>query len=184
MTFLLLNFRLYTVHIIETAFILLVYFILKYLIRKATVNAANKLDKPHTRATVINKVIHFILLSILIFIVLLIWGVEQSQLVLFLTSLLTVLGIAFFAQWSIISNITAAIIVFFNHPAKIGDTIEMFDKDYPIKGIVHDIGIFFIYIETENGEIMTCPSNLFIQKVIIRRDTKKIAIKDSSLPQQ
>jgi ABC-type antimicrobial peptide transport system permease subunit len=43
--------------------------------------------------------------------------------------LLLLTGIAFFAQWSIISIITATLIIFFNHPAKMGDEIEIFDEN-------------------------------------------------------
>jgi small-conductance mechanosensitive channel len=107
----------------------------------------------------------FISLGILFFI----WGVDQSELVYFITSLLTILGIAFFAQWSIISNITSTLIIFFNHPAKIGDTISVFDKDYPIEGRISDIGIFFVIIKTAEGDKITLPSNVFIQKMVRRK---------------
>jgi len=105
---------------------------------------------------------------------LLVWGVEQSKLVFFFTSLLTVLGIAFFAQWSIISNITSSIIIFFNHPVKIGDYIQVLDKEFEIKGNVLDIGLFFLIIETEDHERVTIPSNVFMQKMIKRRESNEL----------
>lgn len=82
--------------------------------------------------------------------------------------MLTILGIAFFAQWSIISNITSSLIIFFNHPAKIGDEIIVFDKDYSIEGRISDIGVFFVIIKTVDGEKITIPSNVFTQKMIKR----------------
>ena len=49
----------------------------------------------------------------------------------FLGSVLTVVGVAFFAQWSLLSNITSSIIIFFNHPVKLNDSIVILEgKDY------------------------------------------------------
>lgn len=64
----------------------------------------------------------------------LVWGVDQSELLIFLSTILTVLGVAFFAQWSIISNITSTLIIFFNQPIKIGDYLTIMDKEYEIEG--------------------------------------------------
>lgn len=57
-------------------------------------------------------------------------------------------------------------IIFFSHPAKIGDTITVLDKDFSIKGKISDIEMFFITIKTEEGEKVTIPNNVFIQKMI------------------
>jgi small-conductance mechanosensitive channel len=40
------------------------------------------------------------------------------------------------------------------------------DKDYDIQGRVSDIGLFFVILKTENGEVISIPSNVFIQKMI------------------
>lgn len=160
----------YTLHIIETSIIIFAYFILKYITKKATNRAALKFSKSKTRVKIIKKIIQLILITISIALLLLIWGVEQAQLMFFITSLLTVLGIAFFAQWSIISNITATLIIFFNHPAKIGDRIEIFDVDHPVIGRISDVGIFFVTVKNDEGALITIPSNLFIQKMIVRRE--------------
>lgn len=97
---------------------------------------------------------------------LVIWGVEKSQFFLFLSSVLTIFGIAFFAKWSILSNITASFIIFFNHPIKIGDRICVLDKDFNIDGIISDVGIFYLYIRLENKEIISIPTNIFLDKMI------------------
>ncbi|RYM34083.1 mechanosensitive ion channel [Brumimicrobium glaciale] len=168
--------ELYTLHIIETIVLLVAYFILKYITKKATNKAALKFSKSKTRVKIIKKIIQLMLITITLTFLLLIWGVEQSELMFFITSLLTVLGIAFFAQWSIISNITATLIIFFNHPAKIGDEIEIFDVDHPVLGRISDVGIFFVTVRNKEGALITIPSNLFIQKMIIKRDNQASSI--------
>mgnify|MGYP006129900129 FL=1 len=95
-----------------------------------------------------------------------IWGVNKNELLLFISSFLTVLGIAFFAQWSILSNITAGIIIFINYPVKIGDTITILEKDNDIKGEIKDISAFFITLITENKELITVPNSVILEKTI------------------
>ena len=97
--------------------------------------------------------------------VLLIWGVDQNELILFLSSFLAILGIALFAQWSMLSNVTASIMLFISHPAKVGDTIIILDKDFPLSGKIKDIGAFFISIRTENDELVTIPNSIIFQKM-------------------
>lgn len=95
-------------------------------------------------------------------------GVKQADLAVFVGSVLTVIGVAMFAQWSILSNITASIVLFFNHSIRIDDTIAIMEtKDYEIQGKITDIGLFFVTIERSNtSEEITLPNNIFLQKTI------------------
>jgi small-conductance mechanosensitive channel len=124
------------------------------------------------RIKITKKIIHNFVFLLFFGLQLFIWGVEQSKLIIFISSLLTILGIAFVAQWSLISNITSTLIVFFTHPARIGDTITVLDKDYQIEGRISDIGVFFIIISTVEGEKITIPSNIFLQKMIKRKPSE------------
>jgi small-conductance mechanosensitive channel len=96
--------------------------------------------------------------------------VKQSELAVFIGSVLAVIGIALFAQWSILSNITSGIIIFFIHPVKLDDTIAVIDKDYNIEGRVSDIGVFLVLLKTTDGEQITIPNNVFIQKMVKKRN--------------
>lgn len=78
----------------------------------------------------------------------------------------TIVGVAAFAQWSLLSNITAGIILFFSFPFKIGDHIKILDKDFPISGEIIDIKAFYILIKTDENETVTYPNNLLMQKGI------------------
>jgi small-conductance mechanosensitive channel len=73
-----------------------------------------------------------------------VWGFKQNEIALFATSILTALGIAFFAQWSLLSNITSSILIFFNHPLKLGDSIKVLHKDYHFDGeVIEQFNNFF-----------------------------------------
>jgi small-conductance mechanosensitive channel len=103
--------------------------------------------------------------------ILTIWGVKQADLAVYIGSILTVVGVAFFAQWSILSNITSSIIIFFNHSVKLDDLIIIMEaKDYEIEGKVSNVGLFFVTMKTEGGQEITIPNNIFIQKMIRKKE--------------
>lgn len=159
-------FEQYKFELIETAVIIALYFILKRLMAKWIDRAAKTFDYDKSRVKITKRLFNVLLFAVSLGILLFIWGVNQNELVFFITSMLTVLGIAFFAQWSIISNVTATLVIYFNHPAKIGDTITIMDKEFNIEARISDIGIFFMTLKTESGEVITIPNNLFIQKMV------------------
>jgi small-conductance mechanosensitive channel len=119
------------------------------------------------------KIVSFIVYLIASIILIFIWGIDPSKLATYIASLFTVIGIAFFAQWSIISNITSTLIIFFNHQVNLGDAIVILDKEYQIEGTISDIGIFFIIIKVGEHEYVSLPSNVFMQKMVKKVKTKK-----------
>lgn len=96
----------------------------------------------------------------------LIWGMEIKQVALVISSVLAVLGIGFFAQWSILSNLTASVILFLSHPVRIGDRIRILDADFDFTGEVKDITGFYFFMKTDKGEYISLPNSLVIQKGI------------------
>ena len=92
-----------------------------------------------------------------------IWGVKQSELLIFATSVITVLGIGFFAELSILSNITAFLVLFFQHPVKIGDRIKVNDGTAEIEGELVDLTYFFAHIRKDDGGIVTIPNAVLLK---------------------
>ena len=82
------------------------------------------------------------------------------------SSVFAVIGIGLFAVWSILSNITSGVIMFFSFPYKIGDEIKIHDKDFPVIAIIEDIKAFQIHLRTSEGELITYPNNLILQKAV------------------
>ena len=118
------------------------------------------------RRKVILNLIYFSIYIVTFILLGIIWGVNMNQLTLFVSSVLAVLGVGFFAQWSILSNLTSSMILFFNHPVRIGDRIRILDKDFDLTGVVTDISGFFFFMTTDKGEHITLPNNLVMQKGI------------------
>ncbi len=95
-----------------------------------------------------------------------VFGTEPKDLAVVFSSVFAVMGIALFAIWSILSNVTSGIIMFFNFPYKVGDKIEIHDKDFPITGIIEDIRAFQLHLRLEDGNLVTYPNNLMLQKAV------------------
>lgn len=156
----------YKIQIIETLAVLAGYTVTHYITKIFVNNSLKQTHLQRGRRKMIIKAVH--LLSFLTVIVLLsaIWGLKQNEIAVFVGTILTALGIAFFAQWSLLSNVTSSLLLFFNHPVKIGDKIKVLDKDYPFEGEVTDMTYFFVHIKTDEGEITTIPNSLLLQKSV------------------
>jgi small-conductance mechanosensitive channel len=154
------------IQILESVIILLVYVILYFVIKTFINNTLKNTPLQRDRRKIIIKVLHlFITITATVFIAA-IWGFKQKEIAAFASTILTVLGIAFFAQWSLLSNITSSIILFFNHPLKLGDIIKVLDKDYPFEGEITELTYFFVHLKTLDGQIITIPNSMILQKSI------------------
>lgn len=163
------------IQIIETIIVAVLFIIFRLITRKVISRAGKKYDYQKSRVNASKKVASTILFILALSISLMIWGVDQSQLLFFISSAITVLGIALFAQWSILSNITSGLIIYLNHSVKIGDSITIIDKDYEIDGTVSAIGLFFLTLKSNSGDEITVPSNLFVQKMIRKNTTQSVS---------
>jgi len=154
----------------EEAMATIIVFVILITLRALTTKLVRKYaTKSQLLEHRINLVIKYnsIFFSLLFFVALfIIWGVQTKDLFLTVSSVLTVVGVALFAQWSILSNITAGIILLFSFPFKIGDIIRIHDKDFPIEAEIEDIRTFHTLLKTAEGEMITYPNTLLLQKGI------------------
>ncbi|MDH5413544.1 MAG: mechanosensitive ion channel family protein [Flavobacteriaceae bacterium] len=156
----------YNSEILQTVFLLIILIslilIVKQLITKFTFIRSIDIN----RRKIILNLSYLILYLIAAPIIAAIWGVELRQFVIFISSILAVLGVGFFAQWSLLSNLTASVILFFSHPLRIGDRIRVLDKDFNWVGRVTNITGFYLFMKTDAGENITLPNSLVVQKGI------------------
>lgn len=126
--------------------------ILIYLTKKYINRFIKKKGIEIHRRKIILQVFFFSYYILFAFAVILILGISMNDFIIFSSSVLAVIGVSFFAQWSILSNLTAAIILFFNHPVRIGDRIKILNKEFDYTGKVLDITNFYLLIETEEDK--------------------------------
>ncbi len=116
------------------------------------------------RCNVISKALGLVQILLSVFLLALIWGVDMRGVWVFSAGFFGLVGIAFFAVWSILSNITAGIVLFFRFPFRIGDRIS-FPEIGDVGGKIVDITLFYIVLEQDDGTRATVPNNVAIQKV-------------------
>ena len=153
----------YKIQLIETLFtlgaFLTIRFILNYFVKLTVLKAYFKLVEKKE----ILKMINLLLLISFFAITISIWSVKQENILLVASSLLTVFGVALFAEMSILSNITACLILFFQHPIKIGDFISLQQDGHPVEGEVIEISYFFMFIKTPNRGTLSIPNALLLK---------------------
>ena len=96
-----------------------VILVLKFIFTKAVRKIVKIGDFNKVRTNLIIKYISIALTIMTIAILTLIWSVNFKDLGALLASIFAVIGVALFAQWSILSNVTAGVIIFFSYPFKI-----------------------------------------------------------------
>ncbi len=151
---------------ILTIVIIVSLVILRYVFKKAAVGIAKRREINVQRTTLIVRYINTLASFVVLFAILLIWGVEPNQVAVVFSSVFAVIGIGLFAIWSILSNVTAGVILYFYYPFKIGDKIKILDKDFPLIAVIEDIKAFQIHLRTDEDELVTYPNNLILQKSI------------------
>jgi small-conductance mechanosensitive channel len=157
----------YEYQIIWTTVVVVGLLLLRLGLKQSAKRIAKRDELNFARTRLIFKYINVLVSFIALFSLLLIWGVEVHELTLIFSSVFAVIGIGLFAVWSILSNITSGVIMFFSFPYKIGDKIKIHDKDSPIDNvIIEDIKAFQLHLRTDKGELVTYPNNLFLQKPV------------------
>lgn len=165
-------FQQYRSEIINTIILFGIFIITNLVIRFLIRRIGKRSNINNVRIKLINRYITVGLLLIVALIESFILGAEAEDLALVFSSVFAILGIALFAIWSILSNVTSGIIMFFSFPYKVGDKIMIHDKDFPIEAIIEDIRAFQLHLRLDNGDLVTYPNNLILQKAVtlIKKD--------------
>lgn len=101
-------------------------------------------------------------------------GVSATVLWTAFTGFATVAAVAFFAAWSVLSNLFCAFLIFIVGPFRVGDYIELLDTaEKPgALGRVIDINLLYITLEESGapraGTLIQIPNALIFQRVLRR----------------
>jgi len=159
-------FSLYNNEITNTLIVFGVFFVIQLVVRLFIRRIGNSKGKNIGRIRLIGRYVTVTFFLIALLIVAFVLGVKIEDLIVVFSSVFAILGITLFANWSILSNVTSGIIMFFSFPYKIGDKIHIHDKDYQIVGVLEDIRSFQLHIRKDDGELVTYPNNLLLQKAV------------------
>ncbi|EGS6499710.1 mechanosensitive ion channel protein MscS [Vibrio parahaemolyticus] len=149
-------------------FVLIAYRILKRIVNRAILNLATSKGVKKARLSFIQRCFNVAFLFLFASLFAIVTGIGYGDVSLFLSSIFAVLGVAFIAQWSILSNITASFLIFFVFPYRVGDRIKVVDKDEDISGEIQEISMFHVLVRHDNGNLITYPNNQILQKAVLK----------------
>ena len=163
--------------IIPGAQILLVLFVawlLQRALRQVVRRASAHYQLPHELLSPINGLIRWVIAVSALLLVLERMGVSATVLWTAFTGFATVGAVAFFAAWSVLSNLFCALLIFTVRPYRIGDHIEVLDTAEKVGAIgrVVDINLLYTTLEDHTAPQGTAwlqiPNSLIFQRVVRR----------------
>lgn len=157
----------YQSELLGTLICIAIVLFLRFISVKAIKKIGKLRDINAIRTKLVSKYISFGLAAIGAIVLIFIWGVDFKELGIVMSSVFAVIGVALFASWSILSNVTAGIILFFWYPFKIGDRIKVHDSEFLEEVLILDIAAFHMHLQKDNGELLTYPNNLLLQKGVV-----------------
>ncbi len=157
-----------TIQILICAICIAVFIFIQQQLKQFISQQAKKKQVNEVRSRLVTRLLTYLLFFITASIMAVSLGLGYQEVSLFVSSAFAVLGVALFAQWSMLSNITAGVLIFFAFPYRIGDKIKIVDKDEDMTGVIVEISLFHVIIKREQGDMMTYPNNLMLQKAVIK----------------
>ena len=157
----------YSLNIVLSLIIIFIYFIFRRIVNP-------KIEEYIERDNLKNETLKSALFSISIFswvitiaFLMFVWGFNFKVLLALSTGLIAMTGVALFASWSILSNVTAFFILLVHKSYKRGNFIRIIDLDNYIEGYIAEISLFNTKLITVDRETILLPNNLLIAKPII-----------------
>ncbi|HEY0923743.1 mechanosensitive ion channel domain-containing protein [Rheinheimera pacifica] len=112
-------------------------------------------------------VFHILLVLLLVVVLSIIWGIDIRGLLVLASSMIAVIGVALFAAWSLLSNITAFFILLGQKAFAEGMEVRVIDGGNYLEGRIVEINLFSTVLRTKDNEQVVYPNNLLISRPVI-----------------
>lgn len=158
----------------QVLLILTAAFVLQRLVVRGLSRLGNRYPLPAELLLPLRGGIRWLIIGGALIMVLERFGVSATVLWTAFSGFVAVAAVAFFAMWSVLSNLLCAALIMAVGPFRLGDVVELVENfDKPIvKGRVTDINLLYTTLEesSEGGTaaIVQVPNSLFFQKVLRR----------------
>ncbi|MDD2713735.1 MAG: mechanosensitive ion channel family protein [Simplicispira sp.] len=159
---------------LQILLILLAALLLQHVLRRLVERASAHYQLPHELLVPLNGLLRWAILISALLMVLERLGVSATVLWTAFTGFATVGAVAFFAAWSVLSNLFCAFLIFTVGPFRVGDTIELLDTaEKPgARGRVLDINLLYTTLQDSSnhgtGTLLQIPNALIFQRVVRR----------------
>ena len=162
--------------LIVTVIALLLFPVLLNFTKKLLEKAVKgKVDLHHkSRAELLLKII---LAFVVLCLVLMFWGIELRGLLVLGSSLFAMLGVALFASWSLLSNLTSFLLMFIQNDCRVGHWVRVVDGANWIEGRIIEMGLMNVALEHIDGHRIIYPNNLFVTRPVMILKTPPVPSK-------
>lgn len=160
--------------VLQILLIVLVAWLLHRLFKRVIQRASDHYEFPNELLMPIHTVVRWLIIAGSVLLILERMGVSASVLWSAFTGFATVGAVAFFAAWSVLSNLFCAFLIFTVGPFRVGDHIEVLDTaEKPgALGRVIDINLLYTTLEDATapipGTLIQIPNSLIFQRVVRR----------------
>ena len=162
--------------IAEVLLVLLAAWLLQRLVRAVARRLVARRGLPPEMATVMRRVSATLIACAAALLVLERLGVSGTVLWTAFTGFAAVGAVAFFAAWSVLSNIFCTVLIFSTRPFRLHDHIELLENgEKPgLKGRVIDINLIYTTLlevgadASPEGSVLQVPNSLFFQRTVRR----------------
>lgn len=129
-----------------------------------TIAATMLREEMNRRAMVVFHILLFLLLVVVLSII---WGVDIKGLLVLASSMIAVVGVALFAAWSLLSNITAFFILLGQRSFAQGVMVKIIDGSNYVEGTITEVNLFSTVLKTKEGELVVYPNNLIVSRPVL-----------------
>ncbi|UVL19487.1 mechanosensitive ion channel family protein [Pseudomonas sp. B21-044] len=158
---------------LQILLILIAAFVLQRMVARGLRSLGERYPLPHELMVPVRGALRWLIMGSALLFVLERLGVSATVLWTALSGFVAVAAVAFFAIWSVLSNLLCAVLIFTVGPFRIGDVVELVDTlDKPgVKGRVIAINLLYTTLmETPEagGALVQVPNSQFFQKAVRR----------------
>ena len=152
----------------------LVAWLLRLVARRLIRRFGEHYSLPAEMAIGARRVSSFIIYFSALLVILRIFGTSAAVLWTAFTGFAAVGAVAFFAAWSVLSNIFCTLLIFTTRPFRLHDYIEVLENgEKPgLKGRVIDVNLIYTTLQEtgdgHEGTVLQLPNNLFFQRTVRR----------------
>ena len=159
---------------LQILLIVLAAMLLQHVLRRIVKRAGQHYQLPHELLVPLRGLLRWTIVISALLLILERLGVSATVLWTAFTGFATVGAVAFFAAWSVLSNLFCALLIYTVGPFRVGDTIELLDTaEKPgARGRVIDINLLYTTLEDSTvnaaGSLLQIPNALIFQRVVRR----------------
>jgi small-conductance mechanosensitive channel len=160
----------------EVLLVLLVAWLLQRLVHAAFRRLAMRRGLPPEVTAILRRVSGTLIACAALLLILERLGVSGTVLWTAFTGFAAVGAVAFFAAWSVLSNIFCTVLIFTTRPFRLQDHLEVLENgEKPgLKGRVVDINLIYTTLQEvaadagDEGSVLQVPNSLFFQRTVRR----------------